>query len=297
MKSKCMFLIICLVFTGVIAQPLNLEVNANGSTPHLIGKINKAGLTTNSYAEWFVKNYDDYVPEEAIIEQLKDELPEFTIEFFMGTWCGDSKREVPRFYKILEASGFPMQRLTAVAVDRKGAAYKQSPGGEHESKNIHRVPTFIFYKNGIEVNRITERPVSTLEGDMLNIARGNYVPNYFGVSRVNDVLTEFGPSKFAKKVKKLLPEISAQIKNKYELNTFAAVLYAADSIEEALAIFKLNTQLFPNEVSTYLSLANTLGVTGNRNEAILNYEKVLSIQPENEEARSGIDHLRSKNSN
>jgi len=76
----------------------------------------------------------------------------------MGTWCGDSKREVPRFIKVLEAANFPVDNLKIVAVDRRKEQYKKSPTGEEWGLSIKRVPTFIFYKNGKESNRIIESP-------------------------------------------------------------------------------------------------------------------------------------------
>ena len=98
---------------------------------------------------------------------------------FMGTWCGDSKRQVPKFYKILEASNFPMDQFTAVAVSREADLYKQSPQHEEEGLNIVRVPTFIFLKNGKEVNRIIEKPIETLEKDIEKIiTANNYKSNY-----------------------------------------------------------------------------------------------------------------------
>jgi hypothetical protein len=36
--------------------------------------------------------------------------------------------------------------------------------------NISRVPTFIFHRNEIEIGRITETPIETLEEDFLKIA-------------------------------------------------------------------------------------------------------------------------------
>lgn len=297
MRTQFLYLCFYFVILSGYSQPFNTEIASASGSPTLIGKINKQGLCGNEYGKWFLKNYGDYSPDQTIISKLKEQLHNYTITVFMGTWCGDSKREVPRFYKILDEADFPMQRLTTVAVAGERAVYKQSPGGEQEGKNIHRVPTFIFYKDGIEVNRITEHPVRSLEEDMLNILQKRYTPNYYGVTLVYDSLKENGLSQFRKKMKKLVPELKRYIKNRYELNTYATVLFCTGKTEESIAVFELNTFLFSDEVGSYLSLANTLGVNGNLNKAIVNYEKVLSIDPDNEEAKSGISHLKSKISN
>lgn len=294
MKTKFFILLFGLSIASIVAQPFNKEVTSENKAPMLLGKINKKGLSENSYGKWFQKNYDAYDPDAAIINQIKNELSSYTIELFMGTWCGDSKREVPRFYKVLEAAEFPMERLTAIAVDREKRTYKQSPGGEHEGKNIHRVPTFIFYKNGVEVNRITEKPVTSLEADMAGILQGNYTPNYHGVTLVNELLLENGPDKLIKKSKKILPKLESLVTNRYQMNTYATVLLYSEKKEEALAVYKLNTILFPDEPGTYLSLANTLGLMERYSESIQYYKKTLEVDPENEEAAKSMDHIKSK---
>ncbi len=102
----------------------------------------------------------------------------YQILAFLGTWCGDSKREVPRFLKILETANFPDDQLKIVALDKRKGKYKQSPTGEEWGLQILRVPTFILYKNGREVNRIIESPNTTLEEDVKKIIKTDgYVAN------------------------------------------------------------------------------------------------------------------------
>ena len=62
----------------------------------------------------------------------------------MGTWCGDSKQDVPKLYKVLEACHFPMEKFTAIAVSKQPNIYKQRPQREEAGLNIHSVPTVIF---------------------------------------------------------------------------------------------------------------------------------------------------------
>jgi hypothetical protein len=82
---------------------------------------------------------------------------------------------VPRFYKILDQIKFNESNLKIVSVDRA----KVSPGGEQKGKNIHHVPTLIFYSQGKELGRIIEYPVGTLEEDVVDIMFGNPpIPNY-----------------------------------------------------------------------------------------------------------------------
>jgi hypothetical protein len=64
---------------------------------------------------------------------------------------------------------FPLSEITFIGVDNA----KNSSVGEYNSLKIERVPTFILYKNNIEVGRIIENPVTSLEQDMVKILTRN----------------------------------------------------------------------------------------------------------------------------
>ncbi len=275
-------------------QSLNKEITDQGN-PFLLGKINKEGLLSTNYNSWFIKEYDNYNPKQEVVQKKLNDLKDYTITLFLGTWCGDSKREVPRFYKVLEASNYPMKQLTTIAVSRKPEMYKQSPDHEERGLNIHRVPTFIFYKNGVEVNRIVESPVVSLEEDIQSILDNNYESNYNVVKKVNKILQEFGAKKFKRKVKKQIPVFKKEIKNMYELNTYAHILKSTNRTEEAIEVLKLNTKLFPEKSGVFVSLANTLNSTDNKKEALVNYEKGLKLNPDNEKLKATIQRLKNNN--
>lgn len=184
MKRTYFIILATVSFFACKSQKLNTKFKSEGKTPYLIGKIDKSGLESETYNNWFSKNYDAYSPDPETIKAIKENLEDYEITLFMGTWCGDSKREVPKFYKILEAADYPMKQLTSVALSREKETYKESPQHEEAGLNIVRVPTFIFFKNGKEVNRIIERPIENLEKDILKIMTTNdYKSNYFGVKR------------------------------------------------------------------------------------------------------------------
>ena len=105
---------------------------------------------------------------EAIDTQLKPLLEGVEIVIFLGTWCIDSQRQVPKFVKILEESGYPTEEIHVVYMTRD----KATPQKYEEGLDITNVPTFIFYRNGKEMNRIVEFPIEDLESDMLKILKG-----------------------------------------------------------------------------------------------------------------------------
>lgn len=167
--KKLLALALILSSSISIAQKINKEIITRNDRPILVGQINKNGLTKEPYRAWFDQQYNDYQLDKSNMSTIKKNLNDYKVQIFMGTWCGDSKRQVPRFYKILEASKYNMTKLEVVGVSNTKEDYKKSPTGEEKGLNIKRVPTFIFYKKGKEVGRIIERPTVSLEQDMLAI--------------------------------------------------------------------------------------------------------------------------------
>lgn len=131
----------------------------------LIGFINRTSFQKDAYNVWFTKNYDSYTPDTLTISSLKENLKGITIKGFMGTWCGDSKREVPHFYKILDIANFNFKNLELIAVDKN----KKTPDNLQQEYNIIRVPTFIFFKDEKEIGRYVEYARESLEADILTI--------------------------------------------------------------------------------------------------------------------------------
>ena len=149
---------------------MEASVKYSDQTTWVLGYFNRDRLTSPPHSEWFLKGYDEYQFNSEAVNKLFDiSKDNITINIVMGTWCPDSRREVPRFMKIIDAWQFPADKITFIGVDNG----KLSPIGEYDKLDIQRVPTFIFYKNNIELGRIIENPVTSLEQDMVNILTGN----------------------------------------------------------------------------------------------------------------------------
>jgi hypothetical protein len=136
----------------------------------LLGYFNPERLSGSPYSEWYEKGFDGYQPNPGVLSKLLEtDKNGLSIKVVMGTWCPDSRREVPRFMKVLSLCDFPLAEVTFIGVDNA----KTSPVGEYESLDIQRVPTFIIYKNKVEAGRIIENPVASLEQDLLEIVTRN----------------------------------------------------------------------------------------------------------------------------
>ncbi|MBB5634647.1 thiol-disulfide isomerase/thioredoxin [Pedobacter cryoconitis] len=122
-------------------------------------------LESPEMKEKYDLEYPFYQPDPAAIQQLKTLLIDKNIIIVMGTWCGDSRLQVPHFYKVLDESGVSEKQITLIFVD----ASKKAAHGLTDNLNIDRVPTFIITAHQKEIGRITEWPLDTLENDIIEI--------------------------------------------------------------------------------------------------------------------------------
>jgi cyclophilin family peptidyl-prolyl cis-trans isomerase len=111
---------------------------------------------------------EKYVPEEAWLERLRSAVLRYDLTVAMGTWCGDSREQVPRLQKVLaalgEASPFAAPRL--IAVDRS----KTIDAADWPYGVVELVPTIVVSTGGAEIGRITETPASgRIEEDLARI--------------------------------------------------------------------------------------------------------------------------------
>jgi thiol-disulfide isomerase/thioredoxin len=146
----------------------NCGALTNSNEPILVGKIKKQDLLQPTYATWFTPGFDRYQPNAEVVKQLKTKAKGVSVVLYMGTWCSDSQLQVPNFYKVLSQAGIADTKVSIVCVDRN----KATPEGTEKVNKITNVPTFIFYKNKKEINRIVESPRVSLEDDMLQILSG-----------------------------------------------------------------------------------------------------------------------------
>jgi thiol-disulfide isomerase/thioredoxin len=116
----------------------------------------------------FRERYDTVKVEEPVVGMLQQLSADVDVIVFYGSWCGDSRREVPRFLRIVEKGGFVKERVRYYGLDRT----KKSSDGLTDQYEIERVPTFILLRSGKELGRVVELPRTTLEGDMVEILVG-----------------------------------------------------------------------------------------------------------------------------
>jgi thiol-disulfide isomerase/thioredoxin len=150
-------------------QSVNIEATDKKGNLILLGKTTRERLAQSPFDSWYTKNYETYIVDSSTAGQVKPLLRNKRFLLFMGTWCGDSRREVPRMYRILDYCQVKPSQVQLINLNNSDTAYKQSPGHEEQGLNIRRVPTLLIFEGGREVGRVVESPVTSLEKDMLAI--------------------------------------------------------------------------------------------------------------------------------
>lgn len=271
----------------------NTEVKNTNNQTMLLGHCAISMLQSNNYKDWYNQSYNGYTIDTNYIAQLKPLLQSKTVEIFLGTWCGDSKREVPRMLKILASANVDTSAIKLIFVNNTTADYKQSPQHEEASKSIHHVPTFIFYDGKKEMGRIVEAPVVSLEKDMASILqKAAYTPNYKAITYWQKAVKQKGINMTDVALKQVADSVKTLCKHSGELNAYGYMLLAQKNMVEAINIFKLNTLLYPEKASVYDSLAEAYYTIGNKAEAKKYYEKVLAISPSDNNAKKMLETLK-----
>ena len=163
---KKIFILIIVVFLFNCNEVTNkVIIDEKTGRSMLIGVTDRNAFELPDFSGWYNAEYIGYEPDGFLLKQIYELSDSINIQIFLGTWCSDSKREVPRFLKILDLSKFDQNRIQIINLNRK----KKSPTHEEKDKNIEFVPTFIISKNNDEIGRIVEFPIITLESDLFNI--------------------------------------------------------------------------------------------------------------------------------
>lgn len=190
---RFLFLLIVLASAPVAADtlpaPAVLAAAAAPDTIHgekgdyLIGPLTRAQWL--AFAPALREEYAAYHPDPQVVEALAAVPRDITLVCVLGTWCGDSRREVPRLWKVLDAAANPGFTLLMFAAGRTGdaaaAAWERAHGvvpGYRQRFGAERVPTIVVLEDGREIGRIVETPAVSLEADLAAILDARAAPRW-----------------------------------------------------------------------------------------------------------------------
>ncbi|WP_289097296.1 thioredoxin [uncultured Pseudoalteromonas sp.] len=141
-----------------IAALLFSALTFAGTAPYS-GEISRDDLL-NDYSA-FSEEYDEYSPSKEELSTIKA-LQGKQVLVFLGTWCHDSKREVPRFLKLLDTAKVQLGSLKLVAVGYD----KLDPAGLAKQYDLMYTPTIIVLDGEKELSRMIEKPKQSLAVDL-----------------------------------------------------------------------------------------------------------------------------------
>ncbi len=125
-------------------------------------------------------------------------------------------------------------------------------------------------RNSIE-RYISESLVYTLEKEILSVGIDKAVRNF-------------------KKVKASKENKLTLVEN--DLNTLGYSLLKRGKSIESIKVFRLALEIYPRSANLYDSLGEAYMRNGDKNNAIVNYEKSLEINPDNNNAKEKLDQLK-----
>lgn len=167
MKKTILSILSLFLITFVYGQEINKTmIDPDIDREILIGKVDKVGLQNPIFLEEWNIAQEEYSPDELMVKKLRKffrKNKEVEVKVFFGSWCGDSKEQVPHFAKLAQKA--KIKNVEYIALSRK----KSLPDEDISSYGVEYVPTFIVYKNDEEIGRIIETPELSLEKDLYRI--------------------------------------------------------------------------------------------------------------------------------
>jgi len=112
-------------------------------------------FTKSSFQEqcsWRKIIHENYHPDPVYLDSIQSIRDSVQVKLFLGTWCSDSKKWVPRFLSLLPA--LPVNDLQIIAVDTTKMDRQQLA----RLYEVDSVPTFLFFRGDKLLGRINVKP-------------------------------------------------------------------------------------------------------------------------------------------
>ena len=261
--------------------------------PTLVGTLTRTDLQRPPFAAWFDRQYSQYQPDSEMVDRLRAPLASVSIEVYFGTWCFDSRRQVPRLLRLLDALDFDDQRLLLVGLSDRPMEFKKAPGNPEVKRLVHRTPTIIVLREGTEVGRIVETPATSLEADLLAIVEGHGPrPKYPAEALVHRLFTTMTAEAAGAALQAAEEDISKSADAGSLWHYAEHDLLKNGRAREARAVLDLHLKIEPRSVIGHVLMSDALAALGRRTEALEAAQRALAIEPGNDRAQRAAEALR-----
>lgn len=205
----------------------------------------------------------------------------------MDTYVGEGKMSYGLGWDIWEQPG------SGKSVGHGGFMFGNATFYAHNQENKQ---TIIVFDNTAcsEFGRIVTSANLLLNGnEPMDIRNHHSLAFVYGSTLVNQ-----GPDAAIVLFNSLKSDTAHYYLSEWEFNQLGGNLLYRSSFEGherlAVEVFKINTFLFPASFNTYDSYAEGLRATGKKQEAIIMYQKSISLNPDNIEGKKSLEELLKK---
>ncbi len=202
----------------------------------------------------------------------------------MDTMVGDGKMTVGLGWDIWEQPGY------GKSVGHGGFLFGNATIYIHHIQNNQ---TIIAFDNAVnsEFGRIVTSSLYLLNGrEPLEIRNHHSMAFVYGSTLVRQ-----GPDAAACALNAIKGDTAHYYLSEWEFNQLGGNLLYRSSFEGhqqlAVEVFKINTLLFPDSFNTYDSYAEGLRENGRKKEAIMMYQKSITMNPGNEDGKRALKEL------
>jgi len=168
MKSFVFISLMLLFVTALQAQELNrIITDEKIQREVLYGACDAQGFLNPVFGEAYITAFEAYHPDESALDALRHHecLATMEVVVVFASWCGDSRREMPHFMKLMQMLEVPDAHIKLFATNRDKTCGIQ----QVDALGTEFVPTFFIYVDGHLVGSIVEFPLQSLEQDMLDM--------------------------------------------------------------------------------------------------------------------------------
>ncbi|QHS61398.1 thioredoxin family protein [Chitinophaga agri] len=162
MRLKSLLLVGSLLLSTLTFAQTTASRASNGKKV-LKGKIDMQTLMNDSAFAWFYTGVNGYQPNDNMVNYIKANREKLNIVAVAGTWDQSSQALLPKLYKIMIVGGSPDEQVVTYGVDEK------MNSGSPQDYKVKQLPTFILFREGKEIGRISGDVTESLESDMAKI--------------------------------------------------------------------------------------------------------------------------------
>ncbi len=159
--SAFIFLFFLSGISVLFAQEETVNNENFPSTPQmLLGCVSRDDFLQSPFVEWYQPGYDSYIVDTNELAKIfPDSLSGISVTVVFGSWCPDSRAEVPGFFKVCDFLKINPKNIKIIGVDKS----KDVQADCAEDESVEYVPTYFFYYNGKLLKKIVDHSDTIFE--------------------------------------------------------------------------------------------------------------------------------------